>query len=318
MKVRYSIVFFIFVLMVFGTVVCADTAAESAAPAAASDQPSQPAAPPEEYRLQKEDTMKISVWNEPNLSAEQMVDPNGYIILPQLDPIKAEGLTVRELQEKVVEGLKKYLVSPKVQITITSFRKPKVYVTGEVNRPGVYEFIRGNRIMEAVSYAGGYTEMAFLEEATITHKDSKESLPIDLWKLFHDGDLTNNIELQDGDTINIPENTKNWINVMGEVMRPTRYRWTDNSRVLDAITGAGGPTDRASLKNTFVIRGDPQSAERIKVNLDDFMKKGDVTQNIALLPGDFIYVSETSKPNWGLISSIISAAANTSYLFRNF
>ncbi len=274
---------------------------------------------PVQYRLQTEDIMRITVWGEQNLTGEHMVDPEGNISLSLLGQVHVGGLTVAELVDTLRKGLDTWLVDPKIEITITKFRQPKVHVLGEVNRPGVHEFKMGDRVMEAIALAGSFRETSYLKGATLTRKGQIDSVPLDLHSLFLAGDMSKNLELKDGDAIYIPEDTTNKFYVLGEVQRPGQFKLKENMTVMDAITTASGPTPRGILKGTVVIRGgiDPSKpSERIKLDLGKFIGKADLTQNIKLLPGDVVYVPETTKPDWSKVSQIISALFNSSYLFR--
>jgi polysaccharide export outer membrane protein len=291
------------------------------APPAQPATPAEAAAPqpePEEYKLQPDDIIRMQVFGEPDLSVEQAVNPSGYINIPLVGQIRVQDLTQDELALLIRTALSKYLVEPKVQLTLSGVRDPRVFVLGQVGRPGPVSFKQGQRIMEAIAGAGSYNEIAWLEEATLTHKGSQEADPLDLRKLFLDGDMSQNVQLKDGDTIFIPEDTKNKYFVLGEVMRPMMYRLRENVTVMDAITTAGGPTPKGTLKDTYIIRGDPGSPQRIKVDIGKLVKGGDLTQNIMLEPGDVVYVAESSKPDWGKIGNLLSIVVNSSYLFRSW
>lgn len=286
---------------------------------AATTEPTVPDAPPAQYRLQAEDVLRINVWGEPNLTGEHQIDPQGNINISLLGQVRAEGLTHDEFIEVLRKGLEKYLVEPKIQVTIVNFRKPKVHVLGEVNRPGVQEFKYGDKVMEAIAQAGSFRESAYLRGVTLTRKAQKDSVPLDLHQLFFEGDMSKNLELQDGDAIYIPEDTTNKFYVLGEVMRPGQFKLKEDMTVMDAISTASGPTQRGILNGTVLIRGggDPSKpAERIKLDLGSFISKADITQNIKLAPGDVVYVPETSKPDWSKVSQVVSTIFNTSYLFR--
>lgn len=290
----------------------------SGAPVPPAVQPTspRPAGPPAEYKLQKDDIINIQVWGEPNFSGEVAIDPQGYVVVPHLKPILAAGLTQPELVEKIREGLTEYLADPKVQVTITQYHKPKVYVLGQVFRPGLQEFIPGDRVMEAIAQAGSFQETAYLEGATLTREDSKEPIPINLRKLFYEGDMSQNLKLEDGDTIYIPEDVTNKYYVLGEVARPGMYRLKENLTVVEAVSNAGGPTERGSLKSTYIIRGNLDNPERIKIDMSKLLKNADITQNVKLQPGDVVYIPESSKPDWNKIASVVSAIVNSSYLLR--
>lgn len=296
-----------------------DTGPQTEAKSVEKPETSTTEAPPVHYRIQPEDVLRITVWGEPNLTGEHVVDPQGNINISLMGQVHAGGLTHSEFVEELRKGLSEWLVDPKIQVTILNFRKPKVHVLGEVNRPGVHEFKYGDRIMEAIAQAGSFRETADLKNARLTRKGETESVPVDLHKLFFDGDMSKNLEIEDGDTVYIPEDTRNKFYVLGEVMRPGPFKLKDDMTVMDAIAGASGPTPRGVLNGTVVVRGanDPSKpSERIKLDLGRFLAKADLTQDIKLEPGDVVYVPETSKPDWTKVSQVVSALFNTSYLFR--
>lgn len=292
------------------------------------DQPAPIASLPGDYKIQEDDAMRIDVIGEPQLTAQVTVDPKGYINLQYVGQIYAEGLTQTQLVDAISKGLLKVLVDPKVSVSMVNFRKPKVQLTGQFNRPGQFEYKPGSRVMDAVALASSFTELAYLEGAALTHKDSTESIPLNLKDIYMKGNLSQNVVLQDGDTIHIPEDITNWYFVVGEVARPGRYRLKDNVTVVDAITNAVF-TERARKDNVYIIRGELNGAgqkptidisktEKIKCDVNDIFKNGDMSQNVSLGPGDVVYVPETKSPNWNKLSSIISAIVNLSYLPRLF
>lgn len=294
----------------------APTAASSSESTESSDSGTAVDTPPDDYRIQPEDVIRVTVLGEPELAVEQIVDPKGEINLSLVGPIQAAGLTRQELTDRIVQGLSKYLVEPQVQLTLSRFRLPKVYVMGFVNRPGAVELKPGDRVMEAIAQAGSFNPQAYLEGATITHKGSKEQVSVNLRKLFYENDLSQNVSLEDGDTIYIPEDVDNRYFVIGEVFRPGKYTLKEKVSVVDAISEAGGVTDRANPKVTYIIRGDPKKPQRIRVDVSKFLKSADMSQNVVLQPGDVVYVPESSKPDWNKIAGIISVIVNTSYLTR--
>jgi polysaccharide export outer membrane protein len=269
-------------------------------------------AAPENYLIQTEDILRMSVLGEPELVTEQVVDPKGDINIPLAGTIHAVGLTRQQLTDTITLALSKYLVEPKVQLTLSQYRRARVYVMGMVNRPGVVELKPGDRVMEAIAQAGSFTREAYLEGSMITATGSQESVKLDLHKLFYQNDMTQNVSLHDGDTIYVPENLDNKYFVLGEVARPGPFPLKEHVTIIDAITGAGGATPRARANTTFIIRG----KERIKVDISRFLKSADLSQNIALMAGDVVYVPETNKPDWNKISGIISVIVNSSYLAR--
>jgi len=269
------------------------------------------------YRLHKEDVVKITVWGEPNFSSAQEVDPAGCIHMNSVGSVHVEGLTAQESADKIKSALSKWVRDAKVQVELSQIYKAKVFVLGPgVLRPGTFEMKPGDRIMEALAQAGSYSDVADLANARLTHRGSNADIKVDLQKLFENGDMSQNLELQDGDSIFVPEDTLCRYAVVGEVQHQNQFRFKKNMRVMDAISNAGGATERGELKSTYVLRAGPKGPERIHVDMAKFMKKGDLAQNIDLHPGDVVYVPETKSINWDKVSKVLSAVVNTSWLFR--
>lgn len=273
----------------------------------------------ENYKIQEEDILRMDVWGEPQLTNMQMqVTPDGKLNMAYLGTIQAAGLTVQQLTNTIIKGFEDagILYNAKVQITVITLHQPIVRVLGEVQKPGAVVFKDGDTIYDAIAQAGSYTQNAWLAKATITHKGDEKPIPIDLKKMF-DGDLSQNMKLQKGDTIYIPpEDYQNKIYVMGQVMRPNIYSLKDNTTVLAAVNLAGGPTERGVLRSTMVIRGNPAKPEKVPCNLTKLLDKADLSQDIVLHPGDVVYVPETKSPNWNKISQVLSTIMNLTYIRR--
>ena len=273
-----------------------------------------------DYLIAEEDILRMDVWGEPQLSNMQMqVTPDGKINVPYIGEIQAKGLTQSKLTQNIAQAFidKDILIHPSVQITLMQIHQPTVRVWGAVNRPGEVTFKEGDRVLDAVAGAGSYIiDNAWLEKATLTR--DKDVIPIDLKKLTQGKDLSQNIELQKGDTIYIPtEDYQNKFYVLGQVYRPGIYSLKDNTTVMSAISLAGGATDRGVMRSTVVVRGDLQKPERVQCDLVKLIDKGDKSQDIELQPGDVVYVPETKTPDMNKIASFISTLVNLSWLRRN-
>lgn len=270
-----------------------------------------------DYRLTDEDILRMDVWGEEQLSSLQMqITPDGKVNIPYAGEMTAEGLTLTELTDQIAGEFVKagILINPRVQITLISMHQPTVRVLGEVNKPGVVVFKEGDTILDAISQAGSYTENAWLEKTSLMRKGEGGPTTIDLRKML-DGDISQNTELKKGDIIAIPpEDYENKVYVMGQVLRPSMYDLKDNTTVLAAINLAGGPTERASLRNTRVLRGDPKNPQAVSCNLTKLLDGGDRAQDILLQPGDVVMVPETKQPNWNKISQILSTILNFTYI----
>ncbi|MEN6583104.1 MAG: polysaccharide biosynthesis/export family protein [Armatimonadota bacterium] len=273
-----------------------------------------------DYRIAEEDVLRLDVWGEEALSGMQMqVTPGGKINVPYLGEMQASGLTQQELTDNIVKALEKneIIADAKVQITLIQIHRPTVRVYGAVNRPGEVEFKDGDKILDALAGAGSYqADNAWLEQCTVTHKDSDKPITIDIKKMIA-GDLTQNFQLQKGDTIYIPPaDYRNKFYVLGQVYRPGIYDLKDKTSVLSAVSLAGGPTERGVLRSTVVVRGDPAKPERVPCDLTKLFDKADLKQDIILQPGDVVIVPESKRPDWGKISQILGSLTSISAIRR--
>jgi len=187
---------------------CAVPAAWAATPPASGQQPPAPAgAPTEAYTVKPGDVLSIAVWKEPDLQGPVLVRPDGSFSFPLAGQIDARNRTVAELQQTVTDRLKKFISDPVVTVSIAEVKGNKVYVLGQVNRPG--EFIVNPRVdvMQALSMAGGTTAFAALGEITILRRladGQQQSLPFRYADVARGRNLQQNILLQAGDVVVVP------------------------------------------------------------------------------------------------------------------
>lgn len=122
-----------------------------------------------QYRIGAADKLALQVFQVPDLSFEEIfVDAGGYLQLPLLGPVKAEGLTVAELADQIEAGLReKYLQDPQVMVTVAEAASQKVTVDGAVTKPGVYEMRGHTTLLQAVAMAEGPTRIADLSSVAV-------------------------------------------------------------------------------------------------------------------------------------------------------
>lgn len=126
-----------------------------------------PLAGQNDYKLGIGDKVRVNVYNQDKLSGDFTVETTGNISLPLVESIPAAGLTTAELEQSIKEALQpEYLNDPKVSIEILNYRN--VYVLGEVEEPGKYEYVPNMTLLQAVATANGYTPRASEGGATVT------------------------------------------------------------------------------------------------------------------------------------------------------
>ncbi|RYD84351.1 MAG: hypothetical protein EOP61_40250, partial [Sphingomonadales bacterium] len=188
-----------------------------------------------------------------------------------------------------------------------------------VGRPNSYIFRPGDTIMSLLNLGGGpVPDRADLRRAVLRRQNSSELIPIDLYAMLYRGDISQNYELRDGDTLNIPEANRLLVLVQGKIARPGVYPYKEPMTLADAISSAGGEfPGRSRLSRTLVIReraGQPGQYQYIKADYVRFIRKGDQTQNILLQPGDLIFVPETNTPDVAQINGLV----NTAFILNTF
>ena len=158
------------------------------------------------YTVKPGDSLLISVWKEPDLQGKALVTPDGTFAFPLIGLIDVKGKTVAEVQRIAAEHLSKYISDPVVTVSIDEIKGNKVYVIGQVNKPG--EFIVNPRVdvMQALSMAGGTTAFAALNDIVILRRvgTQRVALPFRYAEVARGKSLDQNIDLQAGDTVVVP------------------------------------------------------------------------------------------------------------------
>jgi polysaccharide biosynthesis/export protein len=181
--------------------------AQSAIPAMASDAPKKAAATTDpNYLIGAQDVLDISVWKEPDVSRVVPVRPDGKVSLPLLNDVQAAGLTPGQLAAQVTESLKKYVTNPQVTVIVTVINSQRVYILGEVTRPGAFPLIPGMSVLQALSSAGGFTQFAKIKSIFVRRmEDGKEvKYPFNYKDVINGKRPEQDILLKAGDTIVVP------------------------------------------------------------------------------------------------------------------
>jgi len=158
------------------------------------------------YKIGPQDVLRIDVWKEAEISRSVPVRPDGKISLPLLNDVQAEGLTAMELANVITEGLKKYITSPQVTVSISEINSRRVYVTGEVTRPGAFPLLPNMTVLQALTSAGGFTQFARTKKIYVLRSESGKPVkhPFNYNDVVKGNRQEDNIVLQPGDTIVVP------------------------------------------------------------------------------------------------------------------
>jgi polysaccharide export outer membrane protein len=160
------------------------------------------------YRLSKSDIADVIFTFSPDFNQTLTVQPDGFVILKGAGPLLAEGLTVPQMQQAIAYAYRGILHEPEVTVTLKDFEKPYFLASGEVTRPGKYELRGDLTVNEAVAIAGGFTQQARHSQVVLFRRISAyvaESHLIDLKKMLDSRDVREDLHLQPGDFIFVPQ-----------------------------------------------------------------------------------------------------------------
>lgn len=163
----------------------------------------------QDYLIGAEDVLEVLVWKNPDLSRQVNVLPDGMISLPLIGDIKAAGLTTEALRKVIVERIKVYQENAVVSIIVKDVNSYKIYVLGEVSRPGTYTLKAKTTLLQAIALVGGFTQFASKDNISILRERTgkgrrAEKLTFSLKEIVKDASPEKNPVLIAGDTIFVP------------------------------------------------------------------------------------------------------------------
>ena len=253
-----------------------------------------------DYVLGPLDSLSIHVWNVPEQSLNRSyivpVERDGMIVIPQIGAIPVGGLTFSQAERAITNRLSAHLKRFEVHVAMARLRTIKVYVVGEVVRPGAYEISSLATVSNALYAACGPARSGSLRQIRLV-RDNQALGEIDFYQFLMAGDRRQDARLQSGDVIVVPP-LGPIAAVSGAVKRAAIYELNPGTRLVDLLQLAGGVTPSANLQRCQLLRLD-QDKGRIMIDIDlgkiiDANGKKRPTANgadLALQDGDFLRVA---------------------------
>ena len=283
-----------------------------------------------EYRVGARDILNITVWEHPELTipagefrsaetAGTVVGEDGNIFYPYAGIMKAAGKTVEEIRAELTQKLSVYIEQVQLDVRVTSYRSQRVYVVGEVVNPGI-QTVKDIplTVLEAINSAGGLSPEADSRNIVLT-RDGK-TYKINLLSLYEGGDLSQNIPLQQGDVLNVPDRQFNKIFIFGDTSAATTgsasaampggsqstrsrslYMSKGRMTMAEALSDAGGVSqDFADAARIFVFRGGLGKPKifHLDAQSPDALLLAD---RFPLQPRDVIFVDRAEGIRWNQI-----------------
>ena len=215
-------------------------------------------AQPPDFLLGPGDMIKITVFQNPELTTEARVAESGAITFPLIGPVEVAGQSVSQVEESIAHRLRSggFVKRPQVNAMITSHRSLQVSVLGQVNKPGKFPLEQSqNRLTDVLALAGGVTALGADLITLITSEGGKEKkIDIDLPAMIQSGDRSKDLVLKNGDVVFVPRHPVFYI--YGQVQRPGQYRVERDLTIMQAVTVGGGLTIRGSERGIRINRRD--------------------------------------------------------------
>ncbi len=180
-------------------------AATPAKPGAATPAPAQ-TPPPPDYVIGPDDVLQVLFWREKDHSAEVVVRPDGMISLPLLNDVPVAGLTPEQLRDKVTELAKKYIEDPTVSIIVKTINSRKVFITGQVAKPGPYPLGAPTTVLQLIAMAGGLGDFADQKNIAVMRTEGTKQVryKFNYKDVSRGKNLKQDILLKPGDTVIVP------------------------------------------------------------------------------------------------------------------
>ncbi len=224
------------------------------------------------YTLGPGDIISVTVWDHPELTipagsfrsaqaSGNRVAQDGTIYYPFVGVVKVAGLTLAKVRELLTQKLDKYIEGVQLDVHMVAYRSKQVYIVGEVVKPGAHQITDiPPSILEMVNRTGGFTGEA--DHSNITLARAGTTYRVDLQALYENGDHSQNILLNPGDIVNVPDRQLNKIFVLGEVRQPGSFLMSKHRKTLaEALADAGGVNPLTSdAGQVYVVRGNSQQS----------------------------------------------------------
>ena len=256
-----------------------------------------------EYRIGPLDVLEInSHIGDKVRTTTVTVNSRGRISYSFIDDLDTVGLTPSELDRLLTRKLSSYIRNPRIDILVKEFKSKKATVIGEFASLRAVQttqaasgtmYLKGRTtLLDLIGQAGGYTVDADIKSTRLIR--GGRTYVINLFDIIEKGDLSQNVIIDDGDTVDIPELPEfgERVYVMGEVVKQGIYPLKDAQDLLAALSLAGSITRLAKEENTLIVRGYEQGKDPLVMMSDvkALLRKADLGQNVRLQDGDLVYV----------------------------
>ena len=243
-----------------------------------------------DYQIGEGDSLDISVWGVKELNFPVKVRPDGKITVPGLGEVVASGMAPSQLQTLLAGRLQELVKNPIVTVTVREITNSKVYIFGSGVKASVYDLSRRTTLLQLLCSLPD-VKVADLKNAYLLRGGNR--VKTDLHRLFVQGEIEQDLLIESNDSLFIPLLQDRSIYVLGAVNLPKSIEFREGMKVMEAILESGGFTKFADQNGVVVRRKGGKEPVSLEVKAKKLFKDGDLSQNIDLMPGDYVLVKES-------------------------
>lgn len=246
------------------------------------------------YRINQGDKLLVQLWGGIDYQAEATVDPQGNIFIPKVGPVKVQGVSNQKLNKVVLKSVKRvYKSNVEAYVTLLSSQKVKVFLSGLVNKPGLYEGQSADSVLRFIDQAGGIRSDIGSYRHIEVKRNNETKYSIDLYEFIEQG-LMPSIQLQDGDVIFVgPKQGE--ITVEGEVGYSGKYELKTHTANLVDVLKAIVANEKATHVTIIEPSANLKSDNKKEVNAKQYSLTE--IKGIELKPGALVKVSSQLRAN---------------------
>lgn len=249
---------------------------------------------PADYRVGPGDNITVELFGKKTGRYQLVVNRNGTLTIPEFGPIQVTGLTFDQVREEIDRRVSEQMIGVRASVTMGELRSIRIFVVGDVNRPGAYTVSGLSTITNALFASGGVSRIGSLRNIELKRGGSTVTR-LDLYDLLLRGDTSRDLPLQQGDAIFVPP-IGSTASIAGEVRRPAIYEFRDGATVADLVQLAGGLSPEADHRSLRLERID-NNRERSVINVD---MTTDAGRSQRLYAGDVIIVPKVFNDTRGV------------------
>jgi polysaccharide export outer membrane protein len=281
-----------------------------------------------EYKIGNGDVLSVTVYEHPELTipaggqrtaaeSGNIVDNDGTLFYPYIGQVHVSGLTVTEIRETVATRLAEYITDPQVAVRVNSFNSQRMYVTGRVGQPGSQRISNVPlTVLDAISQAGGLSDSANWHEVLLSRNGQETRLSV--YEMLNNGRLGQNLLLQHGDVLHVPDVGEQKVFVLGELNRVNTIAMGNlRMSLTEALTQSGGLNQVTSnASGIFVIRqtkelaaADAKLATIYQLDVRNALNFA-IGTRFMLQPTDIVYVTTAPVTRWNRVISQLLPSLN--------